>query len=149
LNRSVKSGSVGPAIRQFLRAFTRGEWGLSADAMTYADLVAFLRRGGFAVTVNDVKNASRTKAKLVEGAVPATGAVVKFIEYVKIRFPGFQDHRMLSDQVAKPTQKAKSAYQNREANQNTSSSTKKSCTNGVLPPPWVCPRPESTPPALY
>ena len=96
LYRSSKVGIAVTAVRQFLRAFVRGEWGVDPTVMTYVELVEFLRHGGFEVKLNDVKNASRPNAKLVPGVVPLTGAVMAFVRYVKTRFPNFDECMMLA-----------------------------------------------------
>jgi hypothetical protein len=96
LYRSSKVGIAVAAVRQFLRAFVRGEWGVDPTVMSYGELVEFLRHGGFEVKLNDVKNAGRPNAKLVPKAVPPTGAVMAFVRYVKTRFPNFDECMMLA-----------------------------------------------------
>ena len=95
LYRSSKTGVAAAAVRQFLRAFVRRAWGLDVG-MSYPELVEFLRRGGFVVKLADVKNAARPKARLVPSVVPRTGAVMKFVAYVKTRFPNFDECMMLA-----------------------------------------------------
>lgn len=102
LRRSVRGGSVKVALRQFLRAYVSNEWGLSGDAMSYRELTDWLSEGGYETSVDDLKNANRSKSKLVEQAVPHTSDTVAFAYFVKERFPGFQLHLLLSNKRHTP-----------------------------------------------
>ena len=86
-------------MRQFARAFVRDAWGLDSSQMSYPEFADFLKRGGYLISVNDIKNAKRPMAKLCVGAVPRTEAVIKFLAYVKWQFPNFHEEWMLTSRA--------------------------------------------------
>lgn len=105
----AKAGASKVALRQFLRAYAREEWGLKRT-MSYSELEKLLRSGGYNTSVTDIKNAGRANAKLVPHAVHPTGAVMLFVTYVKNHFPGFDAALMLGHEpAAEATQNAESA----------------------------------------
>jgi hypothetical protein len=95
LRRSVTGGSQKIALRMFLRAFVRSEWGLSQDAMSYREIARWLTEGGYCCTRNDLKNAARANSRLVEHQILPTAEVCNFLVYVKQQFPNFECEKLL------------------------------------------------------
>ena len=140
-----KGGMAAAAVKMFLRAFVRSEWGLDA-VMSYAELADFLRHGGFAVKVETIKNARRPGSKLAEGVVTRTGAVIAFVNYVKTKFPGFEEVRMLEPNLVVLTYaKGKKEYLELEGRSRASRCSPAGWGPGVIRPLWVYPRPQITP----
>lgn len=80
------------AIRQFVRAYLKGEWGLSGRIRNEA-LSQWLNAGGYHFTVSEIKNQSRKSIDIKENSVPVTADILKFVEYVKLKFPDFDEDR--------------------------------------------------------
>ncbi len=87
------SGPIEAAIRQFLRALIRGEWGLSTT-MKYKEISEWLENGGFHCSVNMIKNQKRPERKQEEHVVPRTDDTIRFSEYVLEKFPEFRAELM-------------------------------------------------------
>jgi hypothetical protein len=91
--RKNASGPIEAAIRQFLRALVREEWGLSTE-MTYKEISEWLENGGFHCSVNTIKNQKRPERKQEEHVVPRTDDTIRFSEYVLEKFPEFRAEMM-------------------------------------------------------
>lgn len=81
--------SLGVLKRQFLRAFTRDEWGLKRDDWTYKELAEYLSQAGFITTMTDIKNAARREAKLEEHVVVIDEYSLPLIRHILREFPDF------------------------------------------------------------
>lgn len=95
LRRPNSNAGVTVAKRQFLRAFTRSDWGLDRSLMSYAELAHWLSELGYLTTKADVENAGRPLSKLVPHVAPRTQAVEKFIKAVSERFTDFRPFQLL------------------------------------------------------
>jgi hypothetical protein len=94
---SASGGCWDAALRQFLRAFVRGEWGLHEhrNKLSNKETVAALQKLGMDVHEQDLKNAARQAAKLIPRAIPPTRRVLQLVNALKISFPDFQEEHML------------------------------------------------------
>ena len=90
------AGIIGQVKRNFLRAFTRGMWGLPGN--DYNGTAAYLTEHGYGTTVDDCKNAKRSKKGPIEHAIPMDAEVMKFIDAMLAKFSGFEWRKMISDQ---------------------------------------------------
>jgi hypothetical protein len=93
-----RNAAVILAKRMFLRAYTRSAWSLDARAMSYAKLAHWLTEGGYPTTKEDLENARRPNAKLIEQALVKNDAVNEFVTFIKSRFPSFEEHRLIATQ---------------------------------------------------
>jgi len=93
LRRDKKDATLKIALRQFLRAYVREEAGLK-KILPYSKLVGWLKKGGYEISISDVKNSKRNSAKLVFNAVPRTEESFKFFNYVKKQFPEFDQQSL-------------------------------------------------------
>ena len=94
LKKPRKCSSSKLALRMFLRAYVRSEWGLDAEAMSYSELAIWLSDNGYSTNKHSVANAHRPNAVLVAHAVPNTEAVRRFTACILSRFPGFDIARL-------------------------------------------------------
>lgn len=97
--RSTGSGGCREAaLRQFLRAFCRRKWGLASyrASLSNKELVNLLGQHEIQLTVQDVKNASRANATLVDSAIPGSRKVLELVELLQNIFPEFEPHNMLA-----------------------------------------------------
>ena len=84
----------GQAKSTFLKAYTRGLWGLpGGDYKVVAD---YLTKYGYKTTVNDLKNAKRSKNEPVANAIPADEEVVKLIQILLKRHPQFEWKKLVT-----------------------------------------------------
>jgi len=67
----TNGGSRGILLRILLIAYATQQWGLTRT-VSFSNLADMLTKIGFETSVDDVKNASRNKAKLVDNIVPRT-----------------------------------------------------------------------------
>lgn len=95
VRRSHRGGEVRLAVRMFLRAFVRDQWGLTSDALSYPDLAAWLSECGYPCKREAVENARRRNAVLQPHAVRRTPAVLQFVAAVLGRFPSFDAEQLL------------------------------------------------------
>ena len=96
IQRPGRNAAVTLAKRMFLRAYVRSAWGLDAKAVSYSALARWLTAGGFPTTKEDVENARRPNAKLVERLVVRHCAVDQFITLVQSEFPSFEAHNLIA-----------------------------------------------------
>ena len=96
VSRSLQAGPLKLATRQFLRALRLGKWGLPKGGWGQKEIAQWLSAGGYPTSLDDVKNAGRRGVKLAAGIVPSTEQVMRFVAFVKTRFPGFDAGRMLT-----------------------------------------------------
>lgn len=90
--RATNKGIVDVFRRLFLRAYTQGLCGLT-KSMTYGELADWLTSQGYPTTVDEVKNAKRSK--FVENAVPSTPRVLKLAEALKEGFPSIENNKFI------------------------------------------------------
>ena len=83
------------ALRMFLRAYVRSQWGLAASEMSYAEVAAWLTSLGYATKKTDLENANRATARLAANLVPRTLVVDTFVALIRERFPAFQSELLL------------------------------------------------------
>jgi hypothetical protein len=97
LSSAIKRPHRNPALtlakRQFLRAFVRGAYRLERGTMSYAELAEWLTNGGYRTSKEDVENAARPSAQLIEHSVPRTEETTKFVAFVQERFSQFDVER--------------------------------------------------------
>ncbi len=81
------------AIRQFLRAYRKGLWGLTPDFSGRRNKKTsdWLVTNGYKVSVRDVENAGRSDINPEEQWVPRTPETLKFVATVKARWPEFRE----------------------------------------------------------
>ena len=95
--RRSKGGVVVQARRLFLRAYTRGWWGLPGG--DYSDMADWLTAEGYPTSINDIKNAKRAKAP-IDHAIPANApGIAQFLDSVLGRFPTFEWRRLVDGKV--------------------------------------------------
>ena len=82
------------ALRQVARAFVRDEWSLTG--MSHRAFSDLLQAGGYDVSIDQLKNASRPAAKLMAHAVRPTDEVRRLCDYLKSQFPQFREDLLLS-----------------------------------------------------
>lgn len=82
------------AKKCFLRAYTKGLWGVSKTLKNH-ELARKLTAGGFPTTVHDVENAARRSAAPLEHCVEATAEVMSFLALVATLVPEFPSLRLL------------------------------------------------------
>ena len=80
----TKTGYAGIAKRAFLTAFVQRQWGLASVAMSQRELADWLTSKGYPTSVNDIKNAGRSR--LNPYVVPETAEVTRFLEMLQSRF---------------------------------------------------------------
>jgi len=83
------------AMRMFLRANVRSDWGLDAGVMSYSEIAQWLTKLGYATKKSDLENAARRNARLEAHLVPRTPAVDNFIARIVEKFPAFQSDQLL------------------------------------------------------
>lgn len=88
-------GSFGHLYRQFLRALVRDEWGLSLDGRTYSSVVHWLVVRGFESSVDDLKNAKRPGARLLERSVIVDDTTIPLLRAIAEEFPGVVLEQMI------------------------------------------------------
>jgi hypothetical protein len=79
LQRSATGGTLKAALRLILRAFVKGKWGFGCEEISRNEFIEYLCLGGYEVTKHDLKNATRTKSKLVEHVIPRTNTVMALL----------------------------------------------------------------------
>lgn len=85
--RATDKGVVDVLRRLFLRAYTQELCGLT-KTMTYGELADWLTQHGYATTVDELKNAKRSR--FVERSVPATPRVMKLADVLVNGFPSIE-----------------------------------------------------------
>ncbi len=85
---------VGQAKSTFLKAYTRGLWGLPGG--DYKAVADYLTKGGYKTTVNDLKNAKRSKTEPVANAISADEEVAKLIQILLEEFPQFEWEKLVT-----------------------------------------------------
>ncbi len=96
--RRSQRGVVDQARRIFLRAYTRGTWGLPGG--DYEGVAERLTAAGYPTTINDLKYARRQKNEPVEHAVPADApGIADFVRDVLQMFPTFEWWRLTGCRV--------------------------------------------------
>ncbi len=93
--RRGKGGLVGQAKSTFLKAYTRGLWGLPGG--DYKAVADYLTQCGYNTTVSDLKNAKRSKTEPVVNAIPADEEVAKLIQFLLKRHPRFEWKKLVSE----------------------------------------------------
>jgi hypothetical protein len=88
-----KTGYVGVALRTFLTAYAKKEWGLKDADLSQAWLAGWLTEQGYPVKTHTIKNAGRSK--LNEKVVPPEPDVVILLNLLKGRFPALEVERFL------------------------------------------------------
>ncbi|WP_162142640.1 hypothetical protein [Aurantimonas coralicida] len=88
-------GSYGYLYRQFLRALVRDEWGLSMDGRTYPSVVNWLVDRGFESSVDDLKNAKRPGARLLERSVIVDDTTIPLLRVIVEEFPDLVLEQMI------------------------------------------------------
>ncbi|MFF8801430.1 MULTISPECIES: DNA polymerase [unclassified Methylobacterium] len=97
-----RDGTRGVLKRLFLRAFVRGEWGISNEGWTYKELASFFEHKGIKMSETDVKNAKRDNAALVEVKLICNDEAVAFLRVALENFPNFELFRMFeTDEIVK------------------------------------------------
>lgn len=95
----TKEGSRGILLRILLIAYATQQWGLTRT-YSFSELADMLTDIGFKTTVDDVKNASRDKAKLVDNIVPSTPRALEMWGKIQLAmgevFANFQDRRLFA-----------------------------------------------------
>jgi hypothetical protein len=86
-------GIIGQVKQNFLRAYVNGLWGLPGG--DYKGFAAFLTEKGYETSVDDLKNAKRSKKEPVERLFDADEDVMGFIKVVLEKFPEFEWRRMI------------------------------------------------------
>ena len=89
----TSEGSVGLLKRMFLRAYTRGMWGLQ-KTKSYSELATWLTGIGCETTVDDIKNASRSKAVPAENCVPRTPETEALVIKLQAAFSELEADRL-------------------------------------------------------
>ena len=84
-----RGGILRDALRQILRAYVRGMWGLDRAALSYREFAELLSAKGYPCTATDLKNAARPGNDPKPNSVPTTEEVLRLCEWVKITFPDF------------------------------------------------------------
>lgn len=99
LRGTASGGCMDVAIRQFLRAFVRGVWGLRdyREKFSNKEVVTALQKLGVNIREQDLKNAARKNAKLIPRVIPATRRVLRLIRALKSTFPDFQEENMVTE----------------------------------------------------
>ena len=100
MNRSLKGGTIKMALRMFLRALVRSEWGLDRGDMTNAEIASWLSAGSYPTTCNDLKNAKQQP--LFTHQIPRTSEIEQFVGYVKNRFPSFRAEELVVTDSEEP-----------------------------------------------
>ena len=85
---------VGQAKSTFLKAYTRGLWGLPGG--DYKAVADYLTKCEYKTTVTDLKNAKRSKSEPVANAIPADEEVVKLIQILLKRHPQFEWKKLIT-----------------------------------------------------
>lgn len=93
LRRTANQSPLIIALRQVIRAFFRGEWGLAG--MKRPAFIKFLKVGGYQVSHNDLKNAGKPSAKLAAHANTRDEEVRRLCDYLKTQFPEFREDMLL------------------------------------------------------
>jgi len=94
--RKLRSNSaLKMALRMFLRAYVRSEWGLDRTAMSYSEIAHWLTALSYPTKKTDLENAARPKAKLISNLVPHTPVVDNFITKIREKFPAFKSEHLL------------------------------------------------------
>lgn len=93
----MADGALGLLRRAFLRAYTRGLWGLDKGIMSYSELAQYLSSIGVETGVNDVKNASRGNQPPQDHIVPRLDAVMNIVAALQAKFITFDAEQMLVD----------------------------------------------------
>jgi hypothetical protein len=91
--RRTGPGIIGQVKHNFLRAYVNGLWGLPGG--DYKGTAAFLTEQGYETSVDDLKNAKRSKKGPVEHLFDADEDVMGFINAVLEKFPAFEWRRMI------------------------------------------------------
>ena len=78
----------------FPKAYTRGLWGLPGG--DYKAVADYLTQRGYKTTVNDLKNAKRSKNEPVANAIPANEEVAKLVQILLDEFPQFEWERLVT-----------------------------------------------------
>jgi hypothetical protein len=90
--RSTNKGIADVFRRLFLRAYVQGLCGLT-KTMTNAALADWLTTHGYPTTVDELKNA--TRSKFVEHAIPATRRVLELAKVLEAGFPSIEINKFL------------------------------------------------------
>ncbi|UYW26440.1 DNA polymerase [Methylorubrum extorquens] len=97
-----RDGTRGVLKRLFLRAFVRGEWGISNEGWTYKELASFFEHKGIKMSETDVKNAKRDNAPLVEIKLICNDEAVSFLRVALENFSDFELFRVFdADELQK------------------------------------------------
>ncbi|MCZ6576635.1 MAG: hypothetical protein O6950_09365 [Gammaproteobacteria bacterium] len=95
--RRSQRGVADQARRTFLRAYTRGWWGLPGGQ--YKAVAGWLTSAGYPTSENDLKNAKRASDP-VERAIPANApGIADFVRTILDHFPNFEWHRLVDGEV--------------------------------------------------
>lgn len=86
VNLMRETGYVGVALRTFLAAYVKREWGLADADLSQSALAQWLTEAGYPTKLSAVKNGLRTP--LQDHVVPGTEEVMTLLERLKARFPG-------------------------------------------------------------
>ena len=84
----------GQAKSTFLKAYTRGLWGLPGGV--YKAVADYLTKGGYKTTVSDLKYAKRSKNEPVANAIPVDEEVAKLIQCLFEGFPQFEWEKLVT-----------------------------------------------------
>lgn len=95
VNLTRDTGYVGVALRAFLAAYVKHEWGLGGANLSQSQLAEWLTSMGYATKLSAVKNGLRTP--LVAHVVPATAEVVALLDVLKARFPTLETGQFLTE----------------------------------------------------
>jgi len=95
--RRTEGGLPKMALRVVLRAFKARLRGFT-DTMTDADLMRALNEAGYAVRVDDLKNAGRHRKPPVMNLVPRTPETLQLAAAVRAAVPEFDDEKLFAAQ---------------------------------------------------
>ncbi len=93
----MADGALGLLRRAFLRAYTRGLWGLDKGIMSYSELANYLSNLGVETSANDVKNARRSNQPPIDRIVPRLDIVMRIVTALQEKFVSFDAEQMLVD----------------------------------------------------
>lgn len=98
----TKEGSCGILRRVLLMAYSAKQWGLKR-ALSFSELAEALTLIGYPTTVDDVKNAGRSKAKLADNIVPSTPCAIEMWQKIQVGlgalFQGFDANKLFAPSV--------------------------------------------------